>query len=73
MTTSPASSTSSEVLPEPRRLVDLEPDAVAEPVAEVLAVAAVADHRARGLVGLLAADPGPIASRPAACAARTSS
>ena len=45
-------------LAQPRRLVDLEPDAVAEPVAEVVLVAALADHRPRGLVGLLAADPG---------------
>ena len=45
-------------LAQPRRLVDLEPDPVAETVAEVVLVAAVADHRPGGLVGLLAADPG---------------
>ena len=40
VTTLPASSVVVGALGEPRRLVDLEPDAVAEPVAEVLAVAA---------------------------------
>ena len=38
-------------LAEARRLVDLEADAVAEAVAELVAVAAVADDRPRDLVG----------------------
>ena len=41
-------------LGEPRRLVDLEPDAVAEPVAEVLAVAGRVDDLARDGVDVLA-------------------
>ena len=37
-------------------LVDVEPDAVAEPVAELLAPAGRRDHVARGRVGVAAAD-----------------
>src|SRR5438270_9960114 len=40
---------------QPRPLVDLEPDAVPEAVAEVLAVARVGDQLARGRVDVLAA------------------
>src|SRR5436305_11091559 len=43
---------------EPRRLVHLEPDAVAEPVAELVAEAGVVDPVARGRVRIHARDPG---------------
>ena len=58
MTTLPAASIVLGALREPRRLVDLEPDAVAEAVAEVLAVAGGLDHRARDGVDLAAAGAG---------------
>ena len=46
-------------LRQPRRLVDLEADAVTETVAELLAVAGGVDHRAGDGVDLAAAGPGP--------------
>ena len=56
---------------EARPLVDLEADAVAEPVAEVLAVAGLLDHLAGDRVDVLAVDPGATASSAASCAAST--
>src|SRR5690349_24901088 len=45
-------------LPEPRRLMHLDSHPVPEAVAELVLVAAVADHRAGGLVRVDAADAG---------------
>src|SRR3954466_9230020 len=47
------------LLGEPRPLVDLEPDPVPEPVAEVLGVAGGVDDRARDGVDLAAGRPRP--------------
>ena len=47
---------------EPRRLVDLEADAVAEPVAEALAVAGFVDHLARDASTSLPPSPAATAS-----------
>ena len=59
---------------EPRRLVHLEPDAVAEPVAELLALAGRLDHaRARRRRPSRTSAPAATASSAAACASRTSS
>ena len=58
---------------EVRLLVRLQPDAVAEPMDELVAVAAVADDLARDLVEGRAGTPGRTAAVAAAWAARTSS
>ena len=52
-------------------LVDLQADAVAEAVAEVLAVSGGLDEVARGRVDLLPARPARTAATPACCAAST--
>ena len=67
----PPRSSSSERGREARPLVDLEADAVAEPVAEVLAVAGLGDHLAGDRVDLLAARPRRATASSAATCARS--
>jgi len=57
---------------EPRRLVDLEADAVAQTVAEVLAVAGILDHAAAAASASRPLTPAATAARPASWASRTS-
>ena len=56
---------------QPRRLVDVDPDAVPEPVAEVLGVPGGADHVARDRVDVAALRPGRTAASAVSCASST--